>query len=231
MTCQPLFTQSKSQPKVEFPMCYHYAFKHLKAQATSNGKTMSHFWFSCHSNIYHCVFNHLKAQKSSNGNTMPGILLIYTTDHCASSDSRTTLPYGSWTLTGCPQMVKVGNNISTSLTLNTGAQKDVCSAVSCTPCSPTTAWPCTPPTQSSKSADSTPIVGLITNNNETAYREEVRALRVWCQENNLSLNVYKTKEMIMAFRKQQREHPPIHIEGTAVEKVECFKFLGVHITD
>jgi hypothetical protein len=25
--------------------------------------------------------------------------------------------------------------------------------------------------------------------------------------------------------------PPIHIEGTAVEKRERFKFLGVHITD
>jgi hypothetical protein len=82
-----------------------------------------------------------------------------------------------------------------------------------------------------KSADSTPIVGLITNNNETVYREEVRALRVWCQENSLSLNVYKTKEIVMVFRKQQREHSPIHIEGTAVEKVERFKFLGVHITD
>ena len=28
-----------------------------------------------------------------------------------------------------------------------------------------------------------------------------------------------------------REHPPIHLDGTAVEKVESFKFLGVHITD
>ena len=75
------------------------------------------------------------------------------------------------------------------------------------------------------------MVGLITNNNLTAYREEVRALGVWCQENNLTLNVNKTKEMIMDFRKQQREHPPIHIAGTVVEKVESFKFLGVHITD
>jgi hypothetical protein len=25
--------------------------------------------------------------------------------------------------------------------------------------------------------------------------------------------------------------PPIHIEGTAVEKVESFMFLGIHITD
>ncbi|CDQ98711.1 unnamed protein product [Oncorhynchus mykiss] len=37
--------------------------------------------------------------------------------------------------------------------------------------------------------------------------------------------------MIVDFRKQQREHPPIHIDGTVVEKVESFKFLGVHITD
>ena len=35
----------------------------------------------------------------------------------------------------------------------------------------------------------------------------------------------------MDFSKQQREHPPIHIEVTAVEKVESFTFLGVHITD
>ena len=82
-----------------------------------------------------------------------------------------------------------------------------------------------------KFADDTTVVGLITNNDETAYREEVRAFGVRCQENNLSLNVNKTKKMIVDFRKQQREHPPIHIDGTAVEKVESFKFLGVHISD
>ena len=71
---------------------------------------------------------------------------------------------------------------------------------------------------------------MITNNDEPAYREEGRALGVWCQENNLSLNINKTKELIMD-RKQEREHPHIHIDGTAVEKVESFKFLGVHITN
>jgi hypothetical protein len=50
---------------------------------------------------------------------------------------------------------------------------------------------------------------------------------VWCQENDFSLNVNKTKERIVDFRKQQKEH----IDRTAVEKVEGFKFLGVHITD
>ena len=37
--------------------------------------------------------------------------------------------------------------------------------------------------------------------------------------------------MIVDFRKQQREHPTIHIDGTIVEKMESFKLLGVHITD
>jgi hypothetical protein len=37
-----------------------------------------------------------------------------------------------------------------------------------------------------KVADITIVVGLITDNNETAYREEVRDLEVWCQDNNLS---------------------------------------------
>ena len=32
------------------------------------------------------------------------------------------------------------------------------------------------------------FLGLIPDNDETAYREEVRALAVWCQDNNLSLN-------------------------------------------
>ena len=79
-----------------------------------------------------------------------------------------------------------------------------------------------------KFADDTTVVRLITNTDETAYREELRALGVWCRENNLSLNVSKTKEMIVDIREQQREHHPIHIDGTAVEKVESFKFLSVH---
>jgi hypothetical protein len=70
----------------------------------------------------------------------------------------------------------------------------------------------TPPTQSSTLKKT--VVGLITNNDETAYREEVRALALWCQENNLSFNVNKMKEPIVDFRKKWREHAPIHINRT-----------------
>jgi gmma-aminobutyric acid receptor subunit gamma/cGMP-dependent protein kinase 2 len=103
-------------------------------------------------------------------------------------------------LTGHPQVVKVENNISTSLTLNTGApQRCVLSPLLYS----LFIHDCVAMHVSKsiiKFAGDTTV--------ETAYREEVSALGVWCQENNLSLNVNKTKEMIVEFRKQQREHPP-----------------------
>jgi hypothetical protein len=40
-----------------------------------------------------------------------------------------------------------------------------------------------------KFAYDTMVVGLITDDDEAAYSEEVRDLAVWCQDNNLSLNV------------------------------------------
>jgi hypothetical protein len=74
------------------------------------------------------------------------------------------------------------------------------------------------------------VAGLITDNDEAAYREQVRDVAVCCQHNNLSLNVSMTKELIMDNRNQRCEHGPIHINGAIVERVESFKFLCVHIT-
>ena len=73
------------------------------------------------------------------------------------------------------------------------------------------------------------MVGLI--NDETANREEVRDLAGWCQNNNLSLNVIKTKEMILDCRKRRTGQTPILINGAVVEQVESFKFFGVHINN
>ena len=82
-----------------------------------------------------------------------------------------------------------------------------------------------------KFADYTTAVALITINDETAYREEVRDLAVWCQDNNLSIKVIKTKEMIVDYRKRRTEHALILIDEAVVEQVESFKILGVHITN
>ncbi len=82
-----------------------------------------------------------------------------------------------------------------------------------------------------KFANDTTVIGLITDNDETAYREEVSTLTKWCQENHLSLNIDKTKELVVDYRRQSREHTPITIDKTPVERVSSFKFLGVHITE
>ena len=74
------------------------------------------------------------------------------------------------------------------------------------------------------------VVGLITDDDKTPFMEEVRDLAVWCQDNNLSLNISETKELIVDYRKQRAELAPIHIDRAVVERVESFKFLGVHIT-
>ncbi len=49
---------------------------------------------------------------------------------------------------------------------------------------------------------------------------------------SLSLNVSKTKELIVDFRKrQQRSYTPLMISGTPVEMVSSFKYLGVNISE
>lgn len=82
-----------------------------------------------------------------------------------------------------------------------------------------------------KFADDTAVVGLISNNDEKAYLEEVGCLTRWCQDNNLLLNVSKTKEMLVDYgRKQGRIYSPLNIDGSPVERVDNFKYLGVQIT-
>ena len=49
---------------------------------------------------------------------------------------------------------------------------------------------------------------------------------MWGQDNNLSLNVSKTKELIVDYRKRWAEQAPINIDRAVVERVESFKKRG-----
>ncbi len=90
-------------------------------------------------------------------------------------------------LTGRPQSVLVSHNTSSTTTLSTGApQGCVLSPLLFT----LLTHDCTAKFSSNhiiKFADDTTVVGLISNNDETHYREQVAQLAEWCGANNLSL--------------------------------------------
>ncbi|KAL7831607.1 hypothetical protein AOLI_G00291550 [Acnodon oligacanthus] len=131
-----------------------------------------------------------------------------------------------------PQVVKVGNSFSSTLTLSTGAPQGC--VLSPLLYSLYTHDYVAKHTSNIifKFADDTTILGLINDGDETAYRDEVSTLSEWCHDNNLCLNISKTKKMIVDYRKLQRGgHSPQYINGAEVERVSSVKFLGVQLTD
>lgn len=80
-------------------------------------------------------------------------------------------------------------------------------------------------------ADDTTAAGLIANINETACRDEVCSVTRWCTDNNFTLNIKKTQEIILDFRKNKRQHSPLTINGEEAGRVSFFKFSGTHISE
>uniref|UniRef100_A0A3B3SI74 Reverse transcriptase domain-containing protein n=1 Tax=Paramormyrops kingsleyae TaxID=1676925 RepID=A0A3B3SI74_9TELE len=82
-----------------------------------------------------------------------------------------------------------------------------------------------------KFADDTAVIGRITGGDETAYRREVAGLVSWCEDNNLTLNTDKTKEMIVDMGKTRSPRLPLFIRELEVERVSSFKYLGIYICE
>ncbi len=82
-----------------------------------------------------------------------------------------------------------------------------------------------------KYAEVTPIIGLINSHDESSYRTEAQNLVKWSEVNDLILNFSKTKEPIFDSRHEKTPHLLITINGTEVEMVSSFKFLGVTVSN
>ena len=120
-------------------------------------------------------------------------------------------------LTGRVQVVKCHNKTSKPLTISTGApQGCVLSPLLFS----LYTNDCISHCQSVglfKFADDTTVVGLITNNDETKYRNQITSLVDWCSTNNLDLNPSKTKEVVVDFNRRHEDHLPLAVNNTEVQ--------------
>ena len=82
-----------------------------------------------------------------------------------------------------------------------------------------------------KFADDTAMAGLIVKGDDGAFRRQLESFVNYCDENFLELNVSKTKEMLIDFRRMAPTPDPILIKGSVVERVSMYKYLGVMIDD
>merc|ERR1712035_43413 len=80
-----------------------------------------------------------------------------------------------------------------------------------------------------KYSDDSAIVGCISDGQEAEYRELIGQFVKWCSNNHLILNINKTKEMIVDFRRNKITQSSVVILGEEVQGVEEYKYLGVQL--
>lgn len=75
-----------------------------------------------------------------------------------------------------------------------------------------------------KYPDDSDVAGCIRNGCE--FRITIRDFVDWCN-NNVRLNISKTKEMVIDFRRKRPKPDPVSILGTEVDLVSNYKYLGL----
>ncbi len=133
-------------------------------------------------------------------------------------------------LTDMQQLVRLGTYISSTCTISTGAPQGCVLSPLLFSLYMNDSTSKDPSIKHLNFANDTTVIGLIQDGDESAYRQEVRELAVWCSLNNLELNMLKTVEMIVDFRRNPFTLSPLTIMNSTVTAVESFRFLGSTIS-
>mgnify|MGYP001795631533 FL=1 len=80
-----------------------------------------------------------------------------------------------------------------------------------------------------KYADDAVFIELLFDNDTSSMSDAACALSGWCNDNDLILNVSKTKEMYITNQRFDPPCTPLKINDACVESVQSFKYLGTII--
>ena len=88
-----------------------------------------------------------------------------------------------------PQIAKVGDDLSSSTNLSTASPKVVFSILVCIHSLPTIVQPATTVSTCKVDQDDTTAVDISTHSDVTQHCDQVHKPAIWCNEDNLELNV------------------------------------------
>ncbi len=78
-----------------------------------------------------------------------------------------------------------------------------------------------------KYMDDSTITEEVIDPADSTMHDEVNDIVEWYDDNNTRINVKKTKEMIISFKRKPPHFPPLKVRGVTIERVVSSKLLGI----
>ena len=188
-------------------------YHHTDRAREGNSVRIMFFDFS---SAFNTIQPHLLVQKLLNHN-IPGSILAWILNYLTDRSqyvritSKRTLSHCLQSNTGAPQGTVLAPFLFTLYTSDCRSSEPSCPLI--------------------KFADDTAMIGLIKDNDDTIYQQQLAMFVNHCDANFLELNVSKTKEMIIDFRISCSPPSSIVLKGSKVDRVSSYKYLGIMIDD